>query len=369
MRLANLHTLAANAVLARDVMASAHSTIPLLRAGVALDQRYRKALENAGITSVWVKDELSEGVFPQTPISDEVRAMAAQAVHAALSDAASSMVTGKGMSPEAMEGLAEVAQIIAAEIQSMPDVALHLADMMGADQYLLQHVLDVTALGTVLARRSFLDHGWIDHDGTRRYDNLDARLSKIALGLLLHDIGKLTIPAHVLNKPGALDADEWALVKGHPMAGIELLGEDVSYLVKAVVRSHHERWDGSGYPDQLQGQRIHQFARLAAIGDVYDAVTSERSYKAAAPPHVGVSIIEEGSGTHFDPEAVRVFRRVVVPYPPGYEVLLVDGRRGVVVDVDRAHPRNPTVRVRNRNGSLEEIAHAIIAEPAVAEAA
>jgi len=143
--------------------------------------------------------------------------------------------------------------------------------------------------------------------------------------------------------------------------GCDMLGEDISFLVKAVVRHHHERWDGNGYPDKLAADRIHQFARIASVADVYDAVTSERSYKSAAPPHVGVEVIQGGTGTAFDPEVVKVFNKVVVPYPPGYEVDLADGRRGVVLDVDLDEPFRPKVRVKNDDGSVEEIERAELA--------
>jgi HD-GYP domain-containing protein (c-di-GMP phosphodiesterase class II) len=140
-----------------------------------------------------------------------------------------------------------------------------------------------------------------------------------------------------------------------------MLGEEISFLVKAVVRHHHERWDGRGYPDGLAGERIHQFARIASVADVYDAVTSERSYKSAAPPHVGVEVIERGIGSAFDPEVASIFQKVVVPYPPGYEVELADGRMAVVLDVDTDAPYAPKVRVRNDDGSVEEIERAELA--------
>jgi HD-GYP domain-containing protein (c-di-GMP phosphodiesterase class II) len=140
-----------------------------------------------------------------------------------------------------------------------------------------------------------------------------------------------------------------------------MLGDDISFLVKAVVRHHHERWDGRGYPDGLAGEKIHQFARIASVADVYDAVTSERSYKSAAPPHIGTSVIERGIGSAFDPEVAAVFAKVVVPFPPGYEVSLADGRRAVVVDVDLEAPYQPHVRVRNDDGTIEEIQRADLA--------
>src|SRR3712207_6014647 len=150
-------------------------------------------------------------------------------------------------------------------------------------------------------------------------------------------------------------------MRKHPVIGCDMLGEDASFLVRAVVRHHHERLDGKGYPDGLAGDRIHQFARIASVADVYDAVTSERSYKSAAPPHVGVEVIQGGVGTAFDPEVVAVFNKVVVPYPPGYEVDLADGRKGVVVEVDLDAPFEPHVRVRNDDGTVEEIQRAPLA--------
>lgn len=368
MRLISLDSLEPGTTLAQDVHASGHGGIPLLRRGVTLKASYKRALADNGITGVWVDDELSEGIVPVTPVTDETRRKASDAVGTALSEARSALGKGKGLSDNALSELSDVASIITDEVQNMPDVALHLADMMGADQYLLQHVVDVTALGTVLARRAFHDHGWIDFTGRRRFDGIEGRLSKIALGLLLHDIGKLTIPPEILNKPGKLDDAEWEVMRRHPVVGVDMLGEDLSFLVKAVVRHHHERWDGKGYPDGLAGERIHQFARLAAVADVYDAVTSERCYKAAAPPHIGVAVIERGVGTHFDSEAVGVFTKVVMPYPPGYEVELADGRIGVVVDVDTNAPYEPKVRVRNDDGSVEEIDGAPLAVAAARDA-
>ncbi len=362
MRLVSIDSLDIGTPLARDVFAD-NVDIPLLRRGVTMTDAYRRALVGKGITTVWIEDDLGEGIEPQQAISNETRRKASQAVTAALHEAKAALQSGRGLSDSALSDLTDVATMIADEIMAHPDAALHLADMMGADQYLMQHVIDVTALGVVLARRTFRDNGWIDHSGKRRFGSIEGRLAKIGLGLLLHDIGKLSIPAEILNKPGKLDDAEWELVRKHPVAGCEMLSEDISFLVRAVVRSHHERWDGRGYPDKLSGDSIHQFARIATIADVYDAVTSERPYKGAAPPYVGVDVITAGSGTSFDPQLVGVFSKVVMPYPPGYDVELNDGRRGVVVEVDADHPHHPKVRVRNFNGSLDEIEYAELARP------
>ena len=363
MRLVPTSSLPANATLGQDVHVPGSDGPPLLRRGVTLSPGYIRALEGKGVMSVWVEDALSEGVLPVRAISPETQRKAIAAVGVALSDATDALTSGRGLSPRAVQELSDVASLIALEVHSAPDVALHLADMMGADQYLLQHVVDVTALGTVLAGRLFRQNGWVDHLGKRRRDQVDPRLAKIALGLLLHDIGKLAVPAEILQKPGALSAEEWVLMRRHPAQGAEMLGDNVSFLIRAVVKQHHERWDGSGYPDGIAGEEIHQFARIAAVADVYDAVTSERVYKASMKPHEGVTIIEQGEGTDFDPEVVSIFSRVVMPFPPGSEVTLADGREGLVVDVDPRSPYEPTVRVLHSNGAIEQIERALLAVP------
>ena len=197
----------------------------------------------------------------------------------------------------------------------------------------------MTVLGLLLGRRVFNLYGWANYRGGRSFDRIEERLATLGLGLLLHDIGKLIVPATVLNKPGSLDAEEWELIRAHPVAGIELLpGEAISPLAKSVVRSHHERWDGAGYPDNRTGGKISQLARIASVADVYDAITSERPYRDARPAHVGHAAIIEGSGTQFDPEVVAAFRKVVAPYPVGSEITLADGSRGIVASVSQRRP-------------------------------
>ena len=194
----------------------------------------------------------------------------------------------------------------------------------------------MTAVGLLVGQRYFSDHGWTDFRGECRFDQLEDRLSILGLGLLLHDIGKLAIPLGILNKPGKLTPEEWEIMKTHPRAGVDILdGSRWSPLVKSVVLRHHERWNGSGYPDGKSGTEIHQMARIAAVADVYDAITSERLYAPARPAHEGVRAIIEGSGTLFEPSVVEAFCRVVAPFPAGTEVELSDGRTGLVGERSR----------------------------------
>jgi putative two-component system response regulator len=148
---------------------------------------------------------------------------------------------------------------------------------------------------------------------TSRWD-MDLLLSSAPL----HDVGKIAISEELLNKPGKLTVGEFEIMKTHATLGVKILDcIDLNFLERLQIRyariiagSHHERWDGSGYPHGLYGVHIPLEGRLMAIADVYDALISDRPYKQAVPPTHAASIIEQGSGTHFDPLIVDIFRDV-----------------------------------------------------------
>ncbi|GAC1316252.1 MAG: HD-GYP domain-containing protein [Thermoleophilaceae bacterium] len=346
MRLVATTQVPTGALLAREIFGSRSNAIPLLRAGVAITEEYRRALIEAGIHAVYVDDQMSQGIEPTPIISDETRREATRTVSQAFDVARERFAAGERLAPATLDQLSRVSASIAAEIESSGHVALALSDLSGAEAYTHQHSIDVAALGLLLGQRLMRRHGWLNWRGERTYTGVEARLVKLGLGLLLHDIGKLAIPAEILNKPGKLDPDEWELMKSHPLVGVEMLSsQTISALVKIVVRSHHERWDGTGYPDGRQADQIDQLARIASVADVYDAVTSERVYAPARPASVGVEIIGAGAGSAFDALVVEVFRELVAPYPPGTMVELSDGRRGIVAEVQPPHLDRPLVRI------------------------
>jgi putative nucleotidyltransferase with HDIG domain/diguanylate cyclase (GGDEF)-like protein len=132
------------------------------------------------------------------------------------------------------------------------------------------------------------------------------------IGAMLHDVGKLVVPSEVLNKPGKLDEEEWALMRSHTTAGVDMLaGIDFPWDVRPIIESHHERWDGRGYPHGLGGEDIPLPARILAVADVYDALTSVRSYKAAMSHETAMGIMRRDSGTAFDPDVFAKFEEIV----------------------------------------------------------
>jgi HD-GYP domain-containing protein (c-di-GMP phosphodiesterase class II) len=346
MRLIPTHRAVDGSELGRDVVIGRADGAPLLRSGVRLTERYRDLLLSAGVGAVYVEDEQSAGIVVEPIVDDATREVATRAVASAYRSAKDAMTAGKPLPFEAIDSLGDIVSLIMAQIDSVQGIALAIADLASADAYTFQHSIDVTAVGLLIGQRYFRKHGWIDYRGERNFSQIDTRLSSLGLGLLLHDIGKIAVPSAVLNKPGKLDPKEWEIIKTHPRAGVELLeGSNWSPLVKAVVLRHHERWDGSGYPDGKMGEEIHQMARVAAVADVFDAVTSDRPYASKRPANEGVRVIAEGADMLFDRDVVDCFLALVAPFPPGDPIELSDGREGVVVSCPEHALDRPVVRV------------------------
>jgi HD-GYP domain len=161
----------------------------------------------------------------------------------------------------------------------------------GKDHYTQGHCERVADLACILAVRAGID---------------ERSMFWFRLGALLHDVGKIIVPFEVLNKPGPLTNEEWALMKLHPQAGLDLIADiDFPGDVRAMIRSHHERWDGTGYPDGLVGEATPLPARILRIADVYDALTSTRGYRSALPHERALELMrEEGQ---FDPHLFEIF--------------------------------------------------------------
>ena len=140
----------------------------------------------------------------------------------------------------------------------------------------------------------------------------EVQLVHLRRGALLHDIGKMAVPDHILRKPGPLDDEEWTIMRHHPIHAYEMLSQ-INYLRPAlpIPCSHHERWDGLGYPQKLEGEDIPLPARIFAVVDVWDALTSDRPYRQAWPPEETIAYLRENSGSQFDPKVVKAFLAVL----------------------------------------------------------
>jgi putative nucleotidyltransferase with HDIG domain len=166
------------------------------------------------------------------------------------------------------------------------------------DDYTQGHCERVADIACALAMRDGMD---------------EQSLFWFRIGALLHDVGKLVIPPAVLNKRSPLSAAEWELMRSHPTAGVEMLADvEFPWDVSPIVQGHHERWDGQGYPHGLAGEAIPRVARMVSIADVYDALTSERSYKKGMSPAAAMEVMRADVGRQFDPALFALFEQVAV---------------------------------------------------------
>ena len=203
---------------------------------------------------------------------------------------------GTLLPPELLDELTEVADRIREEVLRQEDRSFSFGNGSRPEDYNVEHSIDATVLGLLVGRKL------VSQDA----------LEDLATGLFLQDIGKLALPPRLVHKEGPLAPDAWELMMQHQLLGLQFLRDDaIPAGAKAVVRSHHERWDGTGYPSGLVADEISLYARIAAVADVFDAVTSERYHARAVPKREAVEIIRTGAGSSFDPVVVEAFVEAV----------------------------------------------------------
>ena len=240
-----------------------------------------------------------------------------------------------------MEAVNRVVSGMADSVLRNPDALTSLSRLKRFDEYTFFHSVNTSVLALSLGRTLGLDGG---------------ALHQLGVGTLLHDIGKTKIPLEILNKPGRLEPDEFELMKQHVMRGAEVLsamtGLADPYLKPAL--EHHERVDGSGYPFQRRRAELSQYGLIAAVVDIYDAITSERCYHKAKPAHEALHFLYVISQKgHLDHALVQRFIQVVGVYPVGSVVELNTGEIAVVRCLHHEAPLEPTViLVKGRGDTL-----------------
>ena len=219
------------------------------------------------------------------------------------------------------------------------DAMMALLKLKNYDEYTFTHSLNVAVLAVSVGRHLGLDR---------------AKLAEIGLGAIFHDVGKQLIPMEIINKPGKLTDEEFNIVKGHPVLGFDLCANNkqVSTLALQIIRHHHERLDGTGYPDKLSQERITSIIAISAMCDVYDALSSDRVYHKGMLPHEALKVVYNLSGKHFPQTWVERFIQSMGIYPAGATVRLSTGELGIVMMVNRGHLLTPKIRlVKNARGN------------------
>lgn len=218
------------------------------------------------------------------------------------------------------------------------NTALWLTSLKNVHEYTAQHCINVSVLAIVFGK-----HLGFTQD----------QLKLIGLGALLHDVGKMNTPPEVLNKPGKLTAEEFEVIKRHPVDGYEtmLATGNVPDQSLQIIKYHHERLSGRGYPDGLKGDQISTAVLMVAIADVYDAMTSERVYHEGLPAHDALKALYQVAPGEFGKKLMEEFIRCIGVYPVGSVVELFSGDIGIVMSVDPENKLRPLVMlVRDRDG-------------------
>lgn len=216
------------------------------------------------------------------------------------------------------------------QLMSNDDILLDMNDLQLYDSDTYEHSMNVCLLSTACGLVIGLD---------------DSSLRKLAVGAMLHDIGKMSISKDILNKPGKLDTEERRIINTHPQRGYDMVYDNYSISVdsRMCILCHHENWDGSGYPNGLLAEDIPYLARIVHVADVYDAMCQKRVYKDEYNPIEVIEYLYSNCGTMFDQRIVEGFLRSVVVFPVGTKVELSNGEKAVVIKNRASYVTRPVV--------------------------
>ncbi|MGM9572619.1 MAG: HD-GYP domain-containing protein [bacterium] len=332
MKLVFLDDTQIGAILAKNIYGSDGSV--LLSKGIVLNSKYISRLKDFGIESAYVVNKKIQHFNLNLEINDLISDTVRQETIKIVKENLVKIIDESNLN---YTQIAEAVNQIIDELLSKDVLIFNLTDIRSFDNYTFAHSVNVAILAISVGISLKLSRN---------------ELKILGIGAFLHDIGKIKIPIHILNKPGKLNDEEYNIIKHHPEYGFEFIRRNKNFnIISAhIAYQHHEKFDGSGYPQGLKGKQIHKLARITSIADVYDALTANRPYRKAYLPHKALEFILGGSATFFDPDIVKAFLKCISPYPIGTIVRLNTGEIGVVLKQNQEALLRPVILVYEKDG-------------------
>lgn len=296
----------------------------LLKANRKLTQNYINRIQQMEIMGLYVFED--DEITDHTPIVSEQTRLKAI----------------KSLKRLNIDDCIFIANNIVEEIRESESMVVETINLSTYDNYTYSHSVNVDILSVILGVACGLG---------------DEDLKKLSQAALLHDVGKTCVPIEIINKPGKLTEEEFAEVKNHPRYGYNMLRDnyEVSSVARNAILSHHENEDGSGYPRGLTSEKIHLFAKIIHVADVYDALVTKRPYKDAMNPADAMEYLMANAGRLFNKELVSIFMEYVAPYPLGVQVELSTGQKAIVVRNNRSMLSRPMVRLEAGGATIDLI--------------
>lgn len=321
----------------------------LVTKGIALTQYMLSRLVKENILIIYIEDELSRGIEPSNVISDEQLLKGSVEMRKVFKCIKESVRFTSDQKDQRLryvydslhiETLSTFLDDIEYDLFENKDALYQVFNMFSVDMYTYKHSVDVAILAMLIGKEL-------------NYNMKDIKL--LGFGGLLHDIGKSQIPVEVLNKKGKLTEGEWAMIQNHSELGYELIKDVISLNghVKQMVRYHHERNDGSGYPFALKDKELSEFIKIIIVADIFNAIASNRIYRTALTPEKIIECVHQETVYRLDCKIVNALLKVVHLYPEGTVLELSDGRRGIVIESKKGAPTRPLLRDIESNDVID----------------
>ena len=327
----------------------------LIARGTVLDEYHIDSMKKMGVTGVYIRtgviEEKHEGNEPvitaqvqqqidKVKIEDRARVHLSESVKKRVAEGVQYLYQDTE-STGFVDMTRSITDDLMKAIEDNEAIAVDISALKVSDEYTFKHSVDVATMSMIVSRQ---------------YGLPDEQIYEIGISGLLHDIGKSKIPNEILNKAGKLTDEEFALIKQHSLLGYQILKDkpELSNAIKLGVLQHHEKINGSGYPMGATEDKIHIFAKIIAVADIYDALVTERPYKKAFTPRDAVEMIMAMTG-ELDLKVMQSFLESVILYPVGTNVDLSNGEKAKVVANNAKYVLRPTV-VGLTSGRVYELA-------------